>query len=235
MAQGRNHYEVLGVARDASAADLAAAYRLRLAQLKGQAGVSAAHVAALREAHHVLADPALRADYDKTLLPPPPVPSRPATRPVRAVAERPSSRSGLFLLAGVVVLAGIAAWGWTHRPKPAKALAPAAAAKPVAIPARPAPPAVNPALIVGKWACETPRTGRSAELAYGADGSLRIVSDEGEARMRYRVTGGLVEHSSVAERYTLEVESLTAERMVHVRRSASGALTAQRTECRRAG
>lgn len=239
MAQGRTHYEVLGLARDASAADLAAAYRLRLAQLKGRAGVAAADVAALREAHHVLADPALRAAYDRMLLAA--SPPRPgvavATRPTRARAE-PAPGRPYLLLAGVVVLAGIAAWGWSQRPKPSKAVLPAAAgaaARPAAAPPRPAPAAFDPALLVGKWACETPRIGRSAEVTYAGDGSLRIVSDEGEARMRYRVAGGLVEHKSVAERYTLEVESIGAERMVQVRRTASGALTAQRSECRRAG
>lgn len=142
MSANRTHYDVLGLSRDAPAEDIEANYRLRLAQLKGRAGASAADVVALRQAHHALADPARRAEYDRSLA----APRRPRAVfvPVPPSTPREISfwHSTPVMVAGLLVMAGIGAWGWSHwqkkAPAPRKASAPAMA-KPAPRPPRPAP------------------------------------------------------------------------------------------------
>ena len=140
MAQGKTHYDLLGLARDASLEDIEANYRLKLAQLKGRAGVSAADVMALRGAHHALSDPARRAQYDKSLAPP--QRARAILVPVAPKAqdiERSPWQSTPVMIVGILVLAGIGAWGWSNWQKKAssanraapRAMMPPAAAKPM--------------------------------------------------------------------------------------------------------
>ena len=64
-----NLYQVLGVARDASSVDIEGAFRERLADLKAAPSPDEDKLALLRDAYHVLANPARRADYDETLQP----------------------------------------------------------------------------------------------------------------------------------------------------------------------
>jgi len=85
MPRGRTHYQVLGVARDASSIEIANAVRDKLAELKEKPGSSAAEQD-VREAYRVLANPDLRADYDEQL---PPDPARLAAQ--RAAEKGPGA------------------------------------------------------------------------------------------------------------------------------------------------
>ena len=68
MPRPPTHYQVLGLARDASSVDIADAFREKLAALKAQPdGGSAEEVQSVREAYQVLANPILRASYDAGL------------------------------------------------------------------------------------------------------------------------------------------------------------------------
>ncbi len=63
-----NHYDVLGVRADTTAAALRAAYRQRArAAHPDRPGGSAASMRAVNEAWHTLSDPARRAAYDQSL------------------------------------------------------------------------------------------------------------------------------------------------------------------------
>src|SRR5688572_14515441 len=152
MAQGKTHYDVLGLARDAPVEDIEANYRLKLSQLKGRAGVSAADVMALRVAHQALADPARRAAYDKSLAAPPRVRATFTSTPPKLVGPDTSWwQSTPAMVAGLVVAVGIGAWGWNNWQKkaasPQRRPAPAAAMKPMPpnVAPRGAPSAAKPA------------------------------------------------------------------------------------------
>lgn len=68
----KTHYELLGVARDASTAEIQKAYRVAAKQLHPDAqGGHAKAMVRLNEAYAVLKDPAKRAAYDRTLSGPP--------------------------------------------------------------------------------------------------------------------------------------------------------------------
>jgi curved DNA-binding protein CbpA len=64
---GPNHYEVLGVAPDASVDDIRAAYRRAARDQHPDAGGEAAEMQRLNAAWQVLRDPARRAVYDRAL------------------------------------------------------------------------------------------------------------------------------------------------------------------------
>jgi hypothetical protein len=97
-----SHYDELGVAPDATAADLRQGYRARAARLHPDkhAGGSAEELAAaerdmrtLNEAWHVLSDPGRRRRYDESLLPPASVP--PASHePARGRVGQPLEEGG---------------------------------------------------------------------------------------------------------------------------------------------
>ena len=63
----RNHYEVLGVAPDASAAEVRAAYRAKARDHHPDAGGDAARMRQLNAAWRVLGDATRRAAYDRVL------------------------------------------------------------------------------------------------------------------------------------------------------------------------
>jgi hypothetical protein len=102
------HYDVLGVPRDASAADVRRAY-LALARRHHPDRVGGSHerMRVLNEAWAVLGDPALRRVYDRSLTGvPPPAPARPAWGPVGPEPEQDEEIDDLFddrPIGGVVV------------------------------------------------------------------------------------------------------------------------------------
>ncbi|MGH9209572.1 MAG: J domain-containing protein [Acidimicrobiales bacterium] len=63
------HYEVLGVSRRASAAEIRTAYRAAARTRHPDAGGSLAAMRTLNQAWHVLGDPTRRAAYDRSLAP----------------------------------------------------------------------------------------------------------------------------------------------------------------------
>src|SRR3954463_6267922 len=78
----RTHYEVLGVASDASAEDIRRAYRRMAKVAHPDAGGSSALMSGLTQAYNVLSRAPLRREYDATLV---------ATS--RSVANRPARPS----------------------------------------------------------------------------------------------------------------------------------------------
>ena len=63
---GLDYYELLGVDRAATAADIRSAYRTLAKVMHPDAGGTAGTFHMLRQAYETLSDPALRADYDRT-------------------------------------------------------------------------------------------------------------------------------------------------------------------------
>jgi hypothetical protein len=78
------HYETLGVARSASAAEVRAAYRAAARDHHPDAGGDRARMQALNAAWAVLGDPARRAAYDRTL-------ARRASGPADVGTRRPAA------------------------------------------------------------------------------------------------------------------------------------------------
>jgi curved DNA-binding protein CbpA len=96
-----NHYETLGVMRDASTEEIEQRYRM-LREGAGQdaAGVSDQTIKSVDEAYAVLSDPARREAYDRT-----PLPDRTAgTAPRRRIRLLPFERKMISILAIVTVL-----------------------------------------------------------------------------------------------------------------------------------
>ena len=113
------HYQTLGVSRDASSVEVAAAYREKRDALRAQ-GADAEALERLNEAYHALSNPDSRQAYDAEL-------PRRVARSRDEDGERRGAPAWLkygvpaFLL--VVILLG---WRWgRHEPKPVKAAAPA--------------------------------------------------------------------------------------------------------------
>ena len=103
----RTHYQVLGVARDASSVEIAAAFRERSEEFRDHSYAGADTIEDVREAYRVLSNPPMRAGYDETL---------PLQR-----APKPDSTGGLpgwikWALPFVLV-AGALAWMTWSRPR----------------------------------------------------------------------------------------------------------------------
>jgi serine protease Do len=112
MAARRTHYDVLGVARDASSVDIASAFRDKLAAMQSKPDALPEAIDALREAYQTLASPALRDEYDESL--PPAAGTRPSkARSTDDLHEGSSAFRGtvLKLFIGLMVV-GVAFWGW---------------------------------------------------------------------------------------------------------------------------
>jgi S1-C subfamily serine protease len=119
MAGRRNHYDTLGVDRDASSVDIASAFRDKLAALKAKPDVLPEAFESLREAYQTLASPERRDEYDRTLAP------AAGTRAAKARVgddEGASWRSALKYAIPVVAIA-LVAWGWKRHKAPAPASA----------------------------------------------------------------------------------------------------------------
>jgi hypothetical protein len=92
-----DHYAVLGVAPDASLAQIKKAYRARARRDhpdRNPGDIDAeARFKAASAAYAVLSDAERRGQYDRTLRPPPPRPPRPAARPAspRPAQQRPAA------------------------------------------------------------------------------------------------------------------------------------------------
>ncbi|MEP7155385.1 MAG: trypsin-like peptidase domain-containing protein [Betaproteobacteria bacterium] len=113
----KNHYEILGVPRDAGVADIAAAHRDMVSRVYAQSPPDADRLTALREAYRVLIDETERKAYDTTLpLERRAVPRRPSARGSDDVVE-PSWLANWKLLAPIAAVVVIAI-GWQVRKKP---------------------------------------------------------------------------------------------------------------------
>ncbi|HSB88055.1 MAG TPA: DnaJ domain-containing protein [Ilumatobacteraceae bacterium] len=102
------HYEVLGVGRGASTAQVRAAFRRRVREHHPDTSESgsAEELAAIKEAWRVLGDPHLRRDYDRALSSVPTQTGRPERLDTVPVAVPPSNFPWRFLI--VMAVAGIA-------------------------------------------------------------------------------------------------------------------------------
>jgi curved DNA-binding protein CbpA len=111
--RGRDLYDLLGVAPDADAGEIARAYRRRLrevhpdtrARLTDGPDSAQADLRALQEAYAVLRDPARRAGYDvqrRATLTRTDAPARGVAVPVRVRARRPPSARDWLIRVGPV-------------------------------------------------------------------------------------------------------------------------------------
>jgi hypothetical protein len=100
----RTHYEVLGVARDASSVEIEAAYRERTGEFRDRTYAGADTIEDVREAYRVLANFVSRAGYDETL---------PIVRAARA--ETGGVPGWIKWALPFIVIAGVAGWmKWTE-------------------------------------------------------------------------------------------------------------------------
>jgi serine protease Do len=116
----RTHYQVLGVDREASSVDIAAAFRERIEELKAKAGASPESVAAVRTAYQVLGTPELRREYDASIAPP--VRAAPARRPAptEASGDDEAKRPWLtFAIPAALVVVAVVGWRMSGKPDPA--------------------------------------------------------------------------------------------------------------------
>jgi hypothetical protein len=117
----RTHYDVLGVSRDASSVDIAAAYRDKLADLKSKPDPGQA-IAALREAYQVLATPDRRAEYDRENAPR--VPARrasPAAKPSGGDEEAGGNRVLKYGVPAALLVVAVVGWKMRGKPEPVDA------------------------------------------------------------------------------------------------------------------
>ena len=135
---GRTLYDLLGVARGASADMIASAYQARLADLESS-GASEATIA-VREAYHVLSNAERRRKYDGRLA------AVPAPTPDPVLHEFDSRKPAILGVLALVVVAG--ALGWKLKPE---------AAAPVEVPAVVAPRAAEPEKTVAQEEEEQPQ------------------------------------------------------------------------------
>jgi serine protease Do len=115
MAARRTHYDVLGVARDASSVDIASAFRDKLAAMQSKPDALPEAIDALREAYQTLASPARRDEYDESL--PPAAGMRPSKARSTDDLHEGSSElraTALKIFVALMVL-GVAFWGWKSR------------------------------------------------------------------------------------------------------------------------
>ncbi|HEX7607186.1 MAG TPA: trypsin-like peptidase domain-containing protein [Usitatibacter sp.] len=140
MAVRRTHYDVLGVARDASSVDIASAFRDKLAEMKAKPDVLPEAMESLRDAYQTLASPERRAEYDESIAPP--VAMRPS-RPSRA-DDSGEDAGGLwpsalkYAIPALVVV--LAIWGWKrHKAPPPGPIATVVSVTRIETPADPVP------------------------------------------------------------------------------------------------
>ena len=142
----RTLYQILGVAADATAEAIAAAYRVRLEALQAAPGNDAAALTLLREAYQVLSNAPQRAAYDASLAVPAPMGAHRRGRAV-PVDDESGGAWVKWAIGGSVVLIALGLWWWKARPAPKPAMQgppriviTQPAAPPAAEPAAPAPP-----------------------------------------------------------------------------------------------
>jgi hypothetical protein len=136
-AMKRTLYEVLGVAPEASAEEIAAAYRRRLEALKAAPSQDASALALTRDAYDILCDTYLRTNYDASLKRPP-IAAVPAEEPAD---DKPGVTFGRhrWAIAAALVLAVCVTWFTLHRPTPRTS-------KPASMPSAASPAPAEPAV-----------------------------------------------------------------------------------------
>lgn len=106
-------YQELQVPRDASTVDIEAAFRERLADLQALPHPDPGALANLREAYHVLANPARRMDYDETL---PRIRTDAASTAATDAPRWHEGRGKWIAIAGVIIV--VAWWGLSRKSGP---------------------------------------------------------------------------------------------------------------------
>ena len=111
----RTHYQVLGVAHDASSVDLAAAYREKREELQAKSQATPENLERLNETYRTLTDPIRRQEYDETVLriPKPKL----AAAAVADVQEADGTSPWIKFGVPVAILV-VAFFGWRQSQKP---------------------------------------------------------------------------------------------------------------------
>jgi hypothetical protein len=116
MPRARDHYQALGLSRDASTTEVTHALREKLDEARARKEeVTDEYLNSLREAYEVLARPASRAEYDERLSP-----DLKQKRTAQAApTEEQGSRKGLYAGIAVVLVMFAAAYKYRSMPVPA--------------------------------------------------------------------------------------------------------------------
>ncbi len=196
----RTLYEVLGVDSQASAEEVAAAYRKRVEELKAAPSQDNSALALARDAHDILSDTYLRTNYDASLV----RPATPATAPGEEDRREEAATTGRrrrWALAAAAVLLICIAWFALHRPSPRLSKVPAGmpAAETTAEPAEPEAAAEEPAV-------------RSAKEVFNQVSSsvVRVsVMDASSSRLIDSVSGVVIEPGVVITNCHVAVRGTT--------------------------
>lgn len=105
------HYETLGVPRDASRADITAAFRSQMRALHGDAGGDDELAKHVSSAYNVLSNASRRATYDRTLAPDAPA-SAPEPAPASTTARRRVFHSDAGTAAASMLDVDPSQWDW---------------------------------------------------------------------------------------------------------------------------
>lgn len=174
----RTHYEVLGVERDASSVEIAAAFRERMEEFKNRTYAGADSVDDVREAYRVLSNALVREGYDETL-------------PARRNAKKQSGGVPGWMkwaLPVVVLVAGFAWMKWSKPREPVMTVKSVTRVVSDDDPTRPAPVTIAPPSPGNPFESSAPVTALPAVA--GTAESVFASASQSVARVLVRDAGG---------------------------------------------
>jgi len=172
------HYDVLGVERDASSVEIAAAFRERMDEFKNRTYAGTHSLDDVREAYRVLSNNTVRVGYDETL---------PARR--RAVKKEGGIPGWMkWALPVVIVAAGVAWMKWSKPREPVMTVKSVSRVSSDYDPTRPAPVTIAPP--VPGNAFESTASASNLPAVMGTAESVFASASQSVARVLVRDAGG---------------------------------------------